>query len=51
MESGVDTSLILGSLIENWLVLAAQDDSMDGMTQLYLIEWYMSSKADIRVDG
>ncbi|EGG10845.1 uncharacterized protein MELLADRAFT_93366 [Melampsora larici-populina 98AG31] len=51
MESGVDTSSILGSLTENWLVLAAQDDSMDGMTRLYSIEWYMSSKADIRVDG
>ncbi|KAH9810461.1 hypothetical protein DFH28DRAFT_903008 [Melampsora americana] len=51
MESGVDASSILGALTENWLVLAAQDDSMDGMTRLYSIEWYMSSKADIRVDG
>lgn len=51
MESTVDPSSIFAALTENWLVLASRDDRSKGMTHLHSIEWYMSSKADLRLDG
>ncbi|MBW0513896.1 hypothetical protein O181_053611 [Austropuccinia psidii MF-1] len=49
-QAPVETSSILAALTENWLVIASRELS-HGFTQIHSIEWFMSSKADTRVDG
>ncbi|KAG0152486.1 hypothetical protein CROQUDRAFT_649911 [Cronartium quercuum f. sp. fusiforme G11] len=51
MGKAVEQNSIIGALTENWLVLASREEEASGMTRLHSIEWYMSSKADVRLDG
>lgn len=46
----VDPNSINAALTENWLVLASRE-KQSGSTRIHSIEWFMSSKADVRVDG
>ncbi|KAI7952699.1 hypothetical protein MJO29_008330 [Puccinia striiformis f. sp. tritici] len=46
----VDPVSINAALTENWLVIVSRE-SKSGSTHIHSIEWFMSSKADVRVDG
>ncbi|KAA1087540.1 hypothetical protein PGT21_033321 [Puccinia graminis f. sp. tritici] len=46
----VDPASINAALTENWLVITSRETE-SGSTRINSIEWFMSSKADVRVDG
>ncbi|WAQ87721.1 hypothetical protein PtA15_8A627 [Puccinia triticina] len=46
----VDPASINAALTENWLVITSRE-SHGGSTRINSIEWFMSSKDDVRVDG
>ncbi|PLW35026.1 hypothetical protein PCANC_17634 [Puccinia coronata f. sp. avenae] len=46
----VDPTSINAALTENWLVIVSRE-AESGSTRIHSIEWFMSSKADVRVDG
>jgi len=46
----VDPASINAAITENWLVIVSRE-AEGGSTRIHSIEWFMSSKADVRVDG
>ncbi|KNZ49254.1 hypothetical protein VP01_511g1 [Puccinia sorghi] len=46
----VDPASIKAAITENWLVIVSRE-AESGSTRIHSTEWFMSSKADVRVDG
>lgn len=52
MKNQVDLNSFHAALTENWLVLVSRENHNDApSTRIHSIEWFMSSKSDVRVDG